>query len=198
MKDILTAFQTRRTYYALGKSAPIPPEKIVDLVGEALAHTPSAFNMQDQRAAILFGDRHEKLWSIVLETLRKRVPADKFAATEAKIGGFSAAFGTILFFNDSATVRKMQNQFAAYAENFETWSAQQQGMVQFAVWTLLEAAGLGANLQHYNPIIDDEVRAEWGIPAYWTLRAQMVFGSVEAPAGEKEFLPLGERLKVFR
>ena len=198
MKDILSAIRSRRSIYALGKSVPIPTERIVELVGEAIRHTPSAFNMQDQRAAVLFGDHHTKLWSIVLETLRKRVSSEQFAETEKRIGGFSAAFGTVLFFNDSATVRKMRNQFASYAENFETWSAQQQGMAQYAVWTLLEEAGLGANLQHYNPIIDAEVRAEWEIPADWTLRAQLVFGSVEAHAGEKEFLPLSERLKVFR
>lgn len=26
-------------------------------------------------------------------------------------------------------------------------------MIQFAVWTALETEGLGASLQHYNPII---------------------------------------------
>ena len=197
MKDILSAIQSRRSIYALGRSVSVSNERIIELVGEAIRHVPSAFNMQDQRAVVLFGDHHEKLWSIVLEALRERVPADKFVGTSEKISGFSAAFGTVLFFNDSATVQKMQNQFAAYAENFETWSAQQQGMTQYAVWTLLEENGLGANLQHYNPIIDAAVREAWDIPADWTLRAQLVFGSVEAPAGEKEFLPLSERLKVF-
>ena len=30
-------------------------------------------------------------------------------------------------------------------------------MLQLVVWTALEAEGLGATLQHYNPLIDDEV-----------------------------------------
>lgn len=198
MKDILSAIQSRRTFYALEKSAPIEPGKIVELVQEAVKHTPSAFNMQDQRAVVLFGGHHDKLWSITLEALRKVVPAEKFADTEKRISGFVAAFGTVLFFNDSAKVREMQEKFASYAENFPTWSAQQQGMAQYAVWTLLEAAGLGANLQHYNPLIDDAVRAEWRIPADWTLRAQLVFGAIKVPAGEKDFLPIQERIKVFR
>ena len=32
-------------------------------------------------------------------------------------------------------------------------------MIQFAVWCALTAAGLGANLQHYNPAIDEAVPA---------------------------------------
>ncbi|MDO4224168.1 MAG: nitroreductase family protein, partial [Acinetobacter sp.] len=56
---------------------------------------------------------------------------------------------------------------------------------------------LGASLQHYNPIIDDEVAATFGVPASWKLRAQLVFGSVEAPAGEKSFIADEERFKTF-
>ena len=71
-------------------------------------------------------------------------------------------------------------------------------MAQYMVWTLLEAEGFGVNLQHYNPLIDEAVRAEWNVPADWTLRVQLVFGLIEAPAGEKTVLPLAERLRVYR
>jgi predicted oxidoreductase (fatty acid repression mutant protein) len=37
-------------------------------------------------------------------------------------------------------------------------------------------------------VIDEAVAAEWSIPANWNLRAQMVIGSIEAPAGEKEYM----------
>lgn len=42
-------------------------------------------------------------------------------------------------------------------------------MTQFAIWTALEAEGLGANLQHYNPIVDQKVTATWDVPASWEL-----------------------------
>jgi predicted oxidoreductase (fatty acid repression mutant protein) len=71
-------------------------------------------------------------------------------------------------------------------------------MFQYVVWTSLELEGFGASLQHYNPLIDDEVKKEWGIPDNWKLLSQMVFGKPTAPAGEKEFKPLAERVKVFR
>jgi predicted oxidoreductase (fatty acid repression mutant protein) len=71
-------------------------------------------------------------------------------------------------------------------------------MLQFVVWTSLELEGLGASLQHYNPLIDEEVRAKWNLPSTWKLIAQMPFGKPTGAPGEKEFQPLDTRMKVFR
>lgn len=70
-------------------------------------------------------------------------------------------------------------------------------MLQLVTWTALETEGLGANLQHYNPLIDEKVAATWDVPADWKLHAQLVFGSKAAPAGEKTFMPVEQRMKVF-
>ena len=37
----------------------------------------------------------------------------------------------------------------------------------------------------------------WNLPESWLLRAQMVIGGIEVPAGEKAFEPVENRLKVF-
>jgi predicted oxidoreductase (fatty acid repression mutant protein) len=34
-------------------------------------------------------------------------------------------------------------------------------MHQLLIWATLEAEGLGANLQHYNPVINEEVKKTW-------------------------------------
>lgn len=65
------------------------------------------------------------------------------------------------------------------------------------VWTALESLGFGANLQHYNPLINEPVAKQWNLPTDWRLVAQMVFGSPEAPAGEKTQKPIEERVKIF-
>ena len=52
--------------------------------------------------------------------------------------------------------------------------------------------------QHYNPLIDDEVKTEWNVPANWKLIAQMPFGNPTAAPGEKEFQPLEERVKFHK
>jgi predicted oxidoreductase (fatty acid repression mutant protein) len=70
-------------------------------------------------------------------------------------------------------------------------------MNQYAVWTALEAEGLGANLQHYNPLIDKRVAETWNVPADWELSAQMPFGTPAAAPAEKTFKPVEERFKVY-
>lgn len=91
----------------------------------------------------------------------------------------------------------MQDRFAAYADKFPIWATQSDAMHQFTIWTALEAEGLGANLQHYNPLIDQKVSEEWGIDKDWELNAQLVFGKPEGKAGEKSFLPVEDRFKSF-
>lgn len=48
------------------------------------------------------------------------------------------------------------------------------------VWTALANSDIGANLQHYNPLIDDAVRQAFNIPNNWELVAQMPFGGIGA------------------
>ncbi len=102
-----------------------------------------------------------------------------------------------MFFEDQDVVKSMQANFAAYSDKFPIWATQSDAMLQFALWTALEAEGLGANLQHYNPIIDERVAAAWDLPASWKLNAQLVFGGTTGEAGEKEFMPLELRYKAF-
>ncbi|MFK3667597.1 nitroreductase family protein [Ochrobactrum teleogrylli] len=193
----LASIKKRRTQYALGKNLPLAKEQVAELIREAVKHTPSSFNSQSSRAVILFGAESDKLWNIAKEELRKIVPADAFAQTEGKLNSFAAGAGTVLFFEDQNVVKGLQEQFALYADNFPVWSEQSGGMAQHSVWTALSDAGIGASLQHYNPLIDAEVAKTWDIPSSWKLRAQMPFGSNEQPFGEKAFMDDGERFKVF-
>jgi hypothetical protein len=71
-------------------------------------------------------------------------------------------------------------------------------MLQFAVWTALAWEGLGANLQHFNAWADEWAAAEGLSKPSWKSMAQLVFGEKRAEPGEKDRLPLGERLKVAR
>ena len=124
------------------------------------------------------------------------VPADAFAATEGKINSFAAGTGTVLFYEDQDVVKGLQEQFPLYADNFPVWSEQSSGIAQYAVWVALSEAGIGASLQHYNPLPDAAVAARWGVPASWKLRAQMPFGSNEAGFGEKGFIDNATRFIV--
>lgn len=196
-KDFFTAVKDRRTYYGISKEAAVSDERIRELVEEAVKHTPSAFNSQSARVVVLLGEQHDKLWNITKETLRKIVPAENFASTEEKMNAFGNGYGTILFFEDQSVIKSLQEKFAAYKDNFPIWSEQSSGMLQFVVWTALEIEGFGASLQHYNPLIDEEVQKTWNLPSEWKLIAQMPFGKPTAQPGEKQFQPLEERVKFF-
>lgn len=193
----LAALKNRRTQYALGKTLPLSQAEVTTLIQDAIRLSPSSFNSQSSRAVILFGKESEKFWDIVKAELRRIVPAEAFAPTEAKINSFAAGAGTVLFYEDQDTVRGLQEKFAAYAENFPIWSEQASGMAQLAVWTALADADIGASLQHYNPLPDDAAAKEWNLPASWKLRAQMPFGSHEQEIGDKTFMDDAERFQVF-
>ena len=195
--SFLDQIKQRRTIYAIGKNVTLENSKIESVIQEAVKQSPSSFNSQTSRVVTLFGQSHDQFWDIVLETLRKIVPAAAFEGTSGKIASFKAGHATVLFYEDQDVVKSLQEQFALYADNFPVWAEQSNGIATANTWTALSEAGLGASLQHYNPVIDDAVAKEWAIPANWKLRSQLVFGSKEAEAGEKEFLPESERFRVF-
>ena len=190
-------YRKRRSQYALGKNLPMGNEQVIALIKEAVRQAPSSFNSQSSRAVILLGEQSEQFWALTREALRPMVPADAFVNTENKLASFAAGAGTVLFFEDQDVVKGLQEQFASYADNFPIWSEQASGIAQFAVWTALAEAGIGASLQHYNPVVDADVTKTWDIPASWTLRAQMPFGSNEAGFGEKTFMDDEQRFRVF-
>ena len=107
-------------------------------------------------------------------------------------------YGTVLFFEDQKVVKGLQEAFPAYQENFPGWSLQTSAMHQLAIWVMLEDVGFGASLQHYNPLIDEEVRRAWDLPEHWHLIAEMPFGLPLGKPGEKEFQPLEERVRIFK
>ena len=201
MSDLNTLQQLaekRRSIYALSNQLPVSNDEVVKLVEHAILHTPSSFNSQSTRVVVLFGEEHQKLWNITEETLHTIVgDEEKFKSTKDKIAGFKAGAGTIMFFEDQSVVKSMQENAPLYADNFPIWAHQTNAMHQYVIWTALASIDVGANLQHYNPVIDDKVAEAWNIDKDWTLNAQMVFGAIEQPAGDKTFKPVEERMKVF-
>ena len=195
--SFLDHIKQRRTIYAVGKNVPLTPEQIESVIKEAVNHSPSAFNSQTSRIVTLFGESHLQFWNVVRETLRKIVPEAAFEGTNAKINSFAAGYGTVLFYEDQDVVKSLQEQFALYADNFPVWSEHSSAIAQFSVWTALSEQNIGASLQHYNPIVDAEIAEIFDIPANWKLRAQLVFGSIEASAGEKTFMAEADRFKTF-
>jgi predicted oxidoreductase (fatty acid repression mutant protein) len=197
-KDFLTAVAERRSHYAIGNKAVTSDEKIADILEQAVLHAPSAYNSQSTRVILLLGKHHDRLWTILMDIMRERLPEEKFPRTEKKINGFKAGYGTILFFEDMDVVQDLVDKFPTYADNFRNWSLQGAAIMEYIVWTALEAEGYGASLQHYNELIADAVKKEWNLSDSWRLDAQMPFGNIEEKPADKSFQPLEKRLMIFK
>jgi predicted oxidoreductase (fatty acid repression mutant protein) len=197
--SLIAAVAERRSVYKLSGETTISKERLEEIVQKVLLATPSAFNTQSTRIVVLLGDEHRKLWDIVRAGVKPLVAAEQAQATESKIAGFQGAYGTILFFEDPAPFEPLQ-AFKMYADKFPGWREQTSGMHQLLVWTALEAEGLGANVQHYNPLIDEKVQQTWSekIQPQWQLLSQMVIGK---PVGElppaKEKKPVEGRFAII-
>lgn len=197
-KDFYSAIADRRTFYNISKESVISDEAIKEIIERAVKNTPSAFNSQGARVVLLLEKHHDKLWDIAKEALRKIVPAEQFGDTEDRINSFKNGYGTVLFFEDASVIESLQSQYALYKDNFPIWAQQSNGMHQFVIWTSLEIEGFGVSLQHYNEVIEEDVKKEWSIPNNWKLIAQMPFGKPTAEPDEKQFNPLDDRIKVFK
>lgn len=192
----LDAITRRRSQYALGRNVSQSQDQVTALIQEAVRQAPSSFNSQSSRALILHGEQSVAFWDIVKEELRKIVPAEAFAATENKINSFAAGTGTVLFYEDMDVIAGLQASFPLYADNFPIWAEHSTAIAQYATRVALSEAGIGASLQHYNPLPDAAVAARWNVPASWKLRAQMPFGSNEDGFGEKTFIDDATRFIV--
>lgn len=189
----------RRSIYALGKEVKKSPEELFNMIKEAVKESPSPFNSQSVKTVVLTGAAHEKLWEMTLVELKKVSASEEaFQATTAKVkGAFEAGFGTVLYFTDENIVQGLKEQAPLYASNFDSWAEEAIGIALYSVWMRLAEDNIGASIQHYNPLIDQAVKEAFDIPASWTLRGEMPFGSIEAPADPKTFVKDDERFKLF-
>ncbi|MGI2328997.1 nitroreductase family protein [Planococcus sp. YIM B11945] len=196
--DFYSAIEARRSVYQISNEPVISDERLQEVIHHAVKNAPSAFNSQSSRVVVLLGENHQKLWNLTKETLRKITAAEKFPATEAKMESFSNGYGTILIFEDESVIESLQENFPSYKDHFPLFSYQSSGMLQHIVWTALTHEGFGATLQHYNPLIDDEVKQTWNLPSSWKLLAQLPFGKPGSLPQEKPFQPLDDRVMFVK
>lgn len=187
---ILSSLEKRRTIYAINKTLPVPQEQVVDTIKKATELVPDAFNMKSARVVVALGDKQDQLWDAVYDAFDGKVAREK-------IDGFKNGAGTVLYFYDGDVVKGMQEQFALYADNFPVWANHANAMLQLSIWSALRELGVGANIQHYNPVIDEKVRALFDLPESYVLVAQMPFGGIVAEPDPKPAEDISQRVKIF-
>lgn len=129
---LIEAIKGRRTYYTLSGESPIPDSKIIEIVNQVVTHVPSSYNSQTTRVVVLLGTEHRKLWDDIVKPAVKAVaPAHVWEGTEKKLTGFQRAYGTILFYEDTEIITRLQQQLELYATKFPQYSEHTNAMHQF-------------------------------------------------------------------
>lgn len=187
---MIEALRKRRTYYNLGKEIPVSEEEVFDFIKEATELVPDAFDMKSTRIVVLSGEKQEELWDKIYDEFEGKVPREK-------IDGFKNAFGTILYFYDDEVVKGLQEQFPPYADNFPNWAMQSSAMLQISIWSGLREMNIGANIQHYNPAIDDMIRNLYNLPDSYKLVGQMPFGEILSEPSAKEKEDISKRVIIL-
>lgn len=194
--NFVDLLKQRRSIYQLGNQVSSTNDELLSLIRTVVRESPSAFNSQTSRILILLDKAHQEFWDMTEHILKEVTPEAAFPNTQAKLAGFRSGKGTVLFYEDLDIVQELQNSFPLYADNFPIWAEHSSAIAQNNLWLALAEQNIGANIQHYNPLIDDVVASKWDIPKSWKLIAQMPFGTIEQAAGEKEYMEDEVRFKI--
>ena len=187
---IIKSLEERRTYYNINKEIPVEEDKVFDLIKKATELVPDAFNMKSSRVIVVTKEEQDQLWDNIYDIFEGKVPREK-------IDSFKNGYGTILYFFDKNVVENFQEQFPSYKDKFPIWALQSSAMLQLSIWTGLKELGIGASLQHYDPVIDNMVKNMFNIPDNYILNAQMPFGGIESYPEEKEKENISERVTII-
>jgi len=194
--DFLKTIKQRRTNFNIDSEITVSDETLIEDIKTIVYHAPSPFNTQHQSVVIALGDTHRAVWDAIIENVKASTSKKRFETLKGKIEGFKKGYGTVLFYDDVTHIRDYQERFAKVKDRFETWMHQAQGMVQINVWNLLASYGLAASLQHYNPSIDDDMKALFNTGDEMILRAQMPFGVPSGDVKTKDFKPIEQRVLI--
>ncbi|CAK9787109.1 Nitroreductase [Cutaneotrichosporon oleaginosum] len=200
--QFFAALKARRSVYALKASSPISDAAIRELVETAIKLAPTAYNSQTLRVALVFGDKHKRLWNAMWVENQKTFPNAELEAQQRTKWehAYMSAYATVVFFDDKKSLGEWCTKMPNRKDELAVWSKNGAGILQHTVWTALATEGLGANLQHFSqvtPGADAAMRQVIEVPEDWECTAIMPFGEIVQHPAEKPKLPLSERLMVF-
>ena len=199
-QSFLDALSVRRSTYTLSQESTLSDAQIKTILETALEQVPSTFGSFTTRMVLVVKEEHQKLWDLVTEVVKAVTPPEQFeGSTKGRLVGFKNSYGTVMFFEDPENTRKLQDKMPMFKDHFTAWSQHTSAMHQYAVWVALTTAGMGANLQHYNPLIDEKVKTTFNIPSEWFLTSQLTFGKPTKPPGPKPKdmkAPMEQRLLI--
>ena len=100
----------------------------------------------------------------------------------------------MLIYLDRSIIKDLEDKFPLYAEKFSDYAQQEVGMFQYVLWLGLVEKGFSASLQHYNPVIDNEMARLLATPETWQLVAQIPLGIANETLSPRSLKKLEEIL----
>lgn len=166
----LKAIASRRTVYALKPELPssVTLQDVQSTVQAIIKDTPTSFNSQVNRAIILIGAEHKRVWDETVNSIQGDSGKKKPASARDE------AFGTVVFFTDDRTTEELQSKFPAWAPIFPQFADHSSGAAQVHTWTAFKELGIGGHLQHFNGYV--KAALPKSIPLEWQVHSQLVFG----------------------
>lgn len=197
MTQFTDLVKQRRTAYAIGKNTELSNKEIADRIREVTQDIPTAFNSQTTRLVVVFGEDNIKLWDHILDVQKDVLEGDMWEMMSGVMQGAKAGIGTVLFFEDRDAVAGALGE----NERANVYKHHHSANTQYGIWLALTELGLGGSLQHMNigfeQGFDKSVKEMFNLPASYELIAQMPFGSIEAPANDKDYIDSSEQVRVI-
>lgn len=84
---------------------------------------------------------------------------------------------------------------------FPAWVGNAAGILHYIVWTALECAGMGANLQHFpqlSPVTAPALKEFLKTPDNWHCSAMIPFGEINGAPPERTYLPIDDKVLVIQ
>lgn len=197
MTQFTDLVKQRRTAYAIGKNTELSNKEIADRIREVTKDIPTAFNSQTTRLVVVFGEDNVKLWDHIYDVQKDVMEGDMWEMMSGVMQGAKAGIGTVLFFEDRDAVAGALGE----NERANVYKQHHSANTQYGIWLALTELGLGGSLQHMNigfeQGFDKSIKEMFDLPASYELIAQMPFGSIEAPANEKDYIDGDKQVRVI-
>lgn len=198
MSEFKNVVKARRTIYVLGNESDYSIEEIVANIRETQKNVPTAFNSQTSRLVVLTGEANDKFWDLIYSVQKDVLNSEVWDFMSPIMTGAKNGIGTVLFFEDRDAVAKMPTK----GQRTEAYKQNNSAISQYAIWLTLADMNLGGSLQHFNvgyeQGFDRSVRELFDLPESYEMIAQMPFGSIAQPAGEKEKINPEEQVRLIK
>ncbi|KAL1413837.1 hypothetical protein Q8F55_001621 [Vanrija albida] len=202
-KTVLEIAKERHSYYSIKGTSTLTDDELITILKESVNNSPTPFNNQSTRGLLILGQKNKDMWEAIW-TAHKTTLQSEEHARKARIkfeAAYLGGYGTYVFFDDQNVVDGMVKAMPNLDKAFPAWVGNAAGILHYIVWTALECAGMGANLQHFpqlSPVTGPALKDFLKTPDNWVCSAMIPFGEINGAPPERTYLPIDDKVLVIQ